>query len=133
MKGLCREFSEKQHVEIDFKNNDVPGSLPPDISLCLFRVLQEALHNSSKHSGAESFAVRLWGAPNEICLSVRDSGTGFDSEAVKESHGIGLISMEERLAVVNGTLHIDSHPNIGTTIYARVPLNAERGALPATG
>ena len=133
MKGFCREFSEKQHVEIDFKSHDVPGSLPPDISLCLFRVLQEALHNSAKHSGANSFVVRLWGAPNEICLSVRDSGAGFDSEAVKESHGIGLISMEERLTLVNGTLYIDSHPNIGTTIYARVPLNAEREPLQATG
>ncbi|HEY2170482.1 MAG TPA: MASE1 domain-containing protein [Candidatus Angelobacter sp.] len=133
MKGFCREFSEKQHVEIDFKNNDVPGSLPPDISLCLFRILQEALHNSAKHSGAESFVVRLWGSSNEICLSVRDSGAGFDSETVKESHGIGLISMEERLAIVNGTLYIDSHPNIGTTIYARVPFNAEREPLSATG
>jgi signal transduction histidine kinase len=75
----------------------------------------------------------LWGAPGEICLSVRDSGTGFDSEAVKESRGIGLISMEERLAIVNGNLYIDSHPNIGTTIYARVPINAERDWLQATG
>ncbi|HEY2117294.1 MAG TPA: ATP-binding protein, partial [Candidatus Angelobacter sp.] len=134
MKGFCREFSEKQHAEIDFKNNNVPGSLPPDISLCLFRVLQESLHNSVKHSGAESFVVRLWGSSNEICLSVKDSGTGFDSETVvKDSHGIGLISMEERLAIVNGTLYIDSHPNTGTTIYARVPLNAERESLPATG
>jgi PAS domain S-box-containing protein len=133
MKGFCREFSEKQRVEIDFRSDDVPGSLPPDISLCLFRVLQEALHNSAKHSGARNFVVRLWGAPSEICLSIRDSGTGFDSEAVNESHGIGLISMEERLAIVNGNLYIDSHPNIGTTIYARVPINAERESLQATG
>jgi PAS domain S-box-containing protein len=129
MKGLCRDFSEKQHIEIDFAYHDVPDALPADISLCLFRVLQEALNNSAKHSGANSFVVRLWGAPNEVCLSVRDSGAGFDSEAVKESHGIGLISMEERLSIVNGTLYIDSHPNVGTTIYARVPINAERGSL----
>jgi PAS domain S-box-containing protein len=133
MNGLCREFSKKQQVEIDFRSDDVPGSLSPDISLCLFRVLQEALNNSVKHSGAESFVVRLWGAPGEICLSVRDSGAGFDSEAVKESHGIGLISMEERLASVNGNLYIDSHPNIGTTIYARVPLKAEPESLSPTG
>jgi PAS domain S-box-containing protein len=133
MKGLCREFSQKQHVEIDFKNNDVPDSLPSDISLCLFRVLQEALHNSVKHSGAKNLEVRLWGAPNEICLSIRDSGAGFDNETVKEGHGIGLISMEERLAIVNGTLHIDSHPNVGTTIYARVPINAVPASIRATG
>jgi len=133
MKGFCREFSEKQHVEIDFKSDDVPASLPPDISLCLFRVLHEALHNSAKHSGAKSFVVRLYGAPNEICLSVRDSGAGFDSEAVKESRGIGFISMQERLAIVNGNLYIDSHPNIGTTVYARVPIDAERESLRSTG
>jgi signal transduction histidine kinase len=123
MKGFCREFGEKQRVEIDFKDHDVPGSLPPDISLCLFRVLQEALNNSAKHSGADNFVVRLWGAANEVCLSVRDSGSGFDSEAVKESHGLGLISMEERLAMVDGSLYIDSHPNVGTAIYARVPFD----------
>ena len=133
VKGFCREFSEKQHMEIDFKSHDVPASLPPDISLCLFRVLQEALHNSAKHSGTQSFVVSLWGTPDEICLSVRDSGAGFDSETVKEGHGIGLISMEERLALVNGTLYIDSHPNLGTTIYARVPLNAAGDSLKATG
>ena len=120
-------------MEIDFENRNVPASLPSDVSLCIFRVLQEALHNSAKHSGAENFVVRLWGTPDEICLSVGDSGAGFDSETVKESHGLGLISMEERLALVNGTLHINSHPNLGTTIFARVPLNAAGGSLKATG
>src|SRR6185312_10110977 len=121
VKGFCREFSKRQQIEVDFKSHDVPASVPSDISLCLFRVLQEGLHNSAKHSGAKNFVVRLWGAPNEICLSVRDSGAGFNSEAVNESLGLGLISMEERLELVNGTLYIDSRPNLGTTIYARVP------------
>ena len=133
VKGFCREFSERQHLEIDFKNHDVPASLPRNVSLCIFRVLQEALNNSAKHSGAQSFAVRLWGTPDEVCLSVSDSGAGFDSEAVKESLGLGLVTMEERLALVNGTFYIDSHPNLGTTIYARVPLNGEGDSLKATG
>jgi signal transduction histidine kinase len=124
VKGFCREFGQRQNIEIDFKSHDVPASVPSDISLCLFRVVQEALNNSAKHSGAENFAVRLWGTQDEICLSVTDSGAGFDSEAVKESHGLGLVSMEERLELVNGTLHIDSHPNLGTTIYARVPFDS---------
>ena len=113
-------------MEIDFKSHDVPATLPPEVSLCLFRVLQEGLHNSAKHSGAKILVVRLWGTQEEICLSVTDFGTGFDSEAVKESHGLGLVSMEERLELVNGTLYIDSRPNLGTTIYARVPLGAAR-------
>lgn len=123
VKGFCREFSKRQQMEVDFKSHDVPASVPSDISLCLFRVLQEGLHNSAKHSGAKNFAVRLWGMQDEICLSVTDFGAGFDSEAAKESHGLGLVSMEERLQLVNGTLCIDSRPNLGTTIYARVPFD----------
>jgi signal transduction histidine kinase len=96
----------------------------PDISLCFFRVLQEALHNSAKHSGVRHFEVRLWGTSDEIHLTVRDSGAGFDREAAKESQGIGLISMEERLKLLPGALSIDSQPKCGTTIHASVPLNS---------
>ena len=124
MQGFCRGFGEKQGVEVNFNAHDLPGSLSPEISLCLFRVLQEALHNSAKHSGTGNFEVRLWGTPDDIYLTVSDSGAGFDSEAVKESRGIGLISMEERLKLVNGTFSIDSRPNHGTTIHARVPLSS---------
>ena len=137
MQGFCRGFGEKQGVEVDFKAHDLPGSLSPEVSLCLFRVLQESLHNSAKHSGAESFKVRLWGTPNDIYLTVSDSGAGFDSEAAKESRGIGLISMEERLRLVNGMFSIESHPKRGTTIHARVPLSSGRDStsdsMSATG
>jgi signal transduction histidine kinase len=84
--------------------------LPPDISLCFFRVLQEALHNSAKRSGVRHFEVRLWGTSGEIHLTVSDSGVGFDSEAAKASPGLGLISMEERLKLLNGTFSIESQP-----------------------
>ncbi len=126
MRGFCREFSEQQKLEIDFQTHDLPSPLSADISLCFFRVLQEALHNSAKHSGVRHFEVRLWGTSDEIHLTVRDSGVGFDREAAKKSRGLGLISMEERLKLVKGTLSIDSQPKRGTTIHARVPL---RGLL----
>jgi PAS domain S-box-containing protein len=124
MRGFCREFGEQQKVEIDFQSHALPSSVPPDTALCLFRVLQEALHNSAKHSGVKHFEVRLWGTSEEIHLSVKDSGAGFDREAAKESRGLGLISMEERLKLVNGTLSIDSQLKRGTTIHARVPFNS---------
>lgn len=133
MKGFCRDFGEKQRAQIDFKTHDLPSSLPPDISLCLFRVLQEALHNSAKHSGAKNYEVRLWAMVDEIHLTVMDSGTGFDSDAALEKRGLGLISMEERLQLVNGSFSIDSQPNCGTTIHARVPVNPLRNSLQATG
>jgi len=133
MRGFCQEFGEQQKVEIDFQTHDLPSPLSPDISLCLFRVLQEALHNSAKHSGVRRFEVRLWGTADEIHLTVRDSGTGFDREAAKESRGLGLISMEERLKLVNGTLSIESKAKRGTTIHARVPVSAERDSMGAAG
>jgi two-component system NarL family sensor kinase len=66
--------------------------------------------------------VTLYGTSDEILLTIRDSGVGFDREAAKASQGIGLVSMEERLKLVKGTLSIDSQPRLGTTICARVPL-----------
>src|ERR1700752_4979318 len=62
MRGFCREFGEQQKVEVNFQAHDLPSPLSPDISLCFFRVLQEALHNSAKHSGVRHFDVRLWGS-----------------------------------------------------------------------
>ena len=133
IRGFCREFSEQQNVEIDFQNHDLPSHLPQDASLCLFRVLQEALHNSAKHSGATQFEARLWGASGEIHLVVSDSGAGFDREAAKEARGLGLISMEERLRALNGTFSIESQPKQGTTIHARVPFRSDSEPMRKTG
>jgi signal transduction histidine kinase len=124
MRGYCNEFGAQQRVEIDFESRDLPNPLSPDISLCLFRVLQEALHNSAKHSGVRHFEVRSWGTPNEVHLTVNDGGTGFDTGAARASPGLGLISMEERLKILNGTLSIDSQLKRGTKIHAFVPINS---------
>ena len=127
--SFCEELSEKQGVEIDFQSEAIPKSLPREIALCLFRVLQEALQNAMKHSGSGHFEVFLHGAPNEIELSVRDSGVGFDPEKPQKRHGLGLTSMKERLKLVHGELSIDSRPGCGTLIRATVPLSiASRAA-----
>jgi signal transduction histidine kinase len=133
MRGFCREFGEQQKAEVDLKTNDLPHNLPPDISLCLFRVLQEALHNSAKHSGVRHFEVRLWGTPVEIHLTVRDAGSGFNREAAREGQGLGLISMEERLKLVKGSLSIDTERDGGTTIHAWVPLSLDLKPMRAVG
>jgi PAS domain S-box-containing protein len=122
MRGFCKEFAEEQKAEIDFQTHDVVRPLPPDISLCLFRVLQEALHNCAKHSGVLHFEVQLWGTPGEIHLTVADFGEGFDAEVARKGQGLGLLSMEERLKRLSGTLSIESQPKRGTTVHARVPL-----------
>jgi PAS domain S-box-containing protein len=133
MRGFCQEFRKQRKVEIDLKTHDLPSPLSADISLCFFRVLQEALHNSVKHSGVRHFEVRLWGTSDEVHLTVSDSGAGFDRHAAKTSRGLGLISMEERLKMVHGTLSIDSQLKRGTTIHARVPFTAVSNSIRAAG
>ena len=131
MRLFCKEFGELQKVEVDFNTHDLPSPLASDISLCLFRVLQEALRNSAKHSGVQHFEVRLWAMSSEIHLTVADSGVGFNTEAAKESRGLGLISMEERVELLDGTFSVESQLQRGTTIHARVPLNSGRDCMRA--
>jgi signal transduction histidine kinase len=134
MKGFCREFAERQRMEIDFRSHDMPSPLPsPEVSLALFRILQEALHNASKHSGVRRFEVALWGSLGEIGLTISDSGAGFDVQSARDGRGLGLTNMRERAKMVNGELSIESQPNHGTTIRARVRLSSQSDSLAATG
>ena len=120
--SFCREVSKNSNVEVTFREAGIPRILPKEISLCLFRVLQEGLQNAVKHSGAHSFTVELYASSNSIELKVQDAGTGFDPVAALGGHGIGLISMRERLQLVHGDLSVQSKPGHGTTIHARIPL-----------
>jgi len=131
--SFCKELSEQQKVQVEFHHADMPRTVPKEISLCLFRVLQEALQNAVKHSGARHFTVELRGTPEEICLTVSDSGVGFDWHGTMDRQGLGLISMRERLQLVNGEFSIDSEPGRGTTIYARVPLGTKENRVSMAG
>ena len=126
--GFCHEFSQQHEVSIEFAHKDVPTDLPRDISLCLFRVAQEALHNAVKYSGVSQYAVELRATAEEIQLVVSDAGAGFDVEATQGSRGLGLVSMQERVHLVQGRLHVESEPGKGTKILAVVPLtNGKEG------
>jgi len=125
IKSWCKEFGERQRVEIDF-SNDVHSALPFEIGLSLFRVLQEALHNAMKHSGVKRIEVQLREDSGEIHLIIRDSGKGFDVEAALQGKGLGLTSMREGVRLVNGTISIESKPMGGTTIHVRVPFGSEQ-------
>jgi PAS domain S-box-containing protein len=133
MKGFCTEFSEKQKVEVVFESHDISRPAPPEVSLCLFRVLQEALHNAAKHSKARKFEVQLWGTSDEIRLLVVDLGTGFDLEAARKGPGLGLVSMQERVRLMKGRLSIETQSGLGTTIHVRVPVSREASSMGAAG
>jgi PAS domain S-box-containing protein len=124
-KSFCKELSEQQKVEIDFSHAAIPRVVPKEISLCLFRVLQETLQNAVKHSGVRHFKVELCGTEKEIQLTVSDLGVGFDLQDAIQRRGLGLISMRERMRLVSGVMSIKSQPGSGTTIHARVPLKTD--------
>ena len=123
-KVSARSWAEQQKVEVDFSHTNIPGGVPGDISLCVFRVLQEALQNAVKYSGVRQFAVELRATEGEIQLTVSDLGVGFDSHQAVNGHGLGLISMRERVYLAGGRISIESQPGMGTTIRARVPFSS---------
>ena len=123
MKSWCREFAERQGIQIDFRH-DVQKTLPPEVGLSLFRVLQEALHNAAKHSGAKRIEAQLREDSGEIHLIVRDFGRGFDVATAECGKGLGLASMRERVRLLNGTITIDSTSLRGTTINVNLPLTS---------
>ena len=133
MRIFCEEFGERKKVEIDFRSHGLPSLVQPEVSICLFRVLQEALHNGVKHSGVKKFEVQLWGASDGIHLTVRDSGAGFDTDAARKGRGLGLTRIEQRVKLVKGTFSIDSQPEKGTTVHVSVPLDSGGDSMRAAG
>ena len=131
VKSFCREVSEQNGVMVEFVDRNIPNSLPPEISLSLFRVVQEAIHNALKYSGQKRFEVRLETGGGGIQLEISDRGVGFDPANMKNSAGLGLVSMAERIHQVNGTFKIVSQPNSGTRIQVRVPLATQSKARTA--
>jgi signal transduction histidine kinase len=125
MKSFCDEFGSRQAQEIDFRSNVIPKNIPHDVSLCLFRVLQEALHNAAKHSNARILEVTLDHSANQLQLTISDHGSGFDVETATRKGGLGLTSMRERVRLVSGTIDIESKPMAGTRIQVRVPVGVQ--------
>ena len=122
LRSLCTEFADYHSIGVNFQEENVPRSIPREVSLCLFRIAQEALQNVKKHSGADSADVRVEGMDHEIHLSVSDNGSGFDSGGTSKLDGIGIRSMEERVRLVRGQFAIRARPAEGTKIDVRVPI-----------
>jgi PAS domain S-box-containing protein len=130
--GFCREFSDQRGVNINFQSGDIPKELSEDISICLFRVLQEAVQNAAKHSGSRHFQVSLTNRLNQIELTIHDSGIGFDPETAFHKAGLGLTSMRERMKLVNGELSIESGLQRGATVRARVSHSPQMHSVKAS-
>ena len=123
LSGLCEEITKKYKIDVHFSALGVPANQTKDIDLCLFRIAQASLSNVAKHSGANIAQVELRFKRHAVSLRISDAGKGFYPEAKQPGEGIGLISMRERLRLLNGRLSIRSEPLRGTEILAEIPLS----------
>jgi signal transduction histidine kinase len=122
LKGLQHELA-RPGVTIAFTHENVPNPLPQDVTLCVYRVVQEAVQNALKHSGAREILIHLQGSTAGLTVSVVDDGAGFDVSA-RMGTGLGLVSMNERLDAVGGSLKIYSAAGEGTRLKIKVPAEA---------
>jgi signal transduction histidine kinase len=128
LQKLVSEFSERHGISITFRHASLPAPLPSEVALCLFRIAEESLTNIAKHSKARSASVHVTGASDGIHLTVEDAGVGFNMTGLESKTGLGLVSMQERLRILHGTIRVDSAPSQGTRIDAWVPPTMLTGA-----
>jgi signal transduction histidine kinase len=124
--GLRQELAPSG-IAVTLTYENVPPAIPPDVTLCLFRIVQEALQNSLKHGRARNVSVDLRARAEALVLTITDDGVGFDVNAAW-GRGLGLISMNERLEAVGGSMKIRSNPGSGTRLEVAVPVDAVREA-----
>jgi len=117
----AREVSRQTGLRVDVAAGGVSDELPEEFKTCIYRVVQEALHNVARHAAATSVRIVAQQEPGRLLLSIQDDGQGFD---VLRSRGLGLLGMEERVAHLNGTLELVSEPGKGTLISVILPLAA---------
>ena len=121
VRDLCREFSRKHKIDVECVVRDIPQDLEESVSLSLFRTVQESLRNVVKHSHSHHAKVELTRQSSVIHLQVSDDGLGFNPEQGRNKHGLGLVSMRERLRSVGGEFSIWSRPSLGTKVKGTAP------------
>ncbi len=124
--GLCpavqsqvEDFSRRSGIRTTFSDDGVREDLPEDVKTGVYRVVQEALHNCEKHSGATAVEVKLRQTASELAVSILDDGRGFPASARR---GCGILGMSERAARLGGVLEVDSVPDRGTRVHLKIPL-----------
>ncbi len=122
LRSLVDDFREREHMIVTFTVQHLPQDIPAQVATGLYRIAQEALRNVAKHAGQTHVKVTLRGDDTRVRLQVNDSGAGFDRGA--HGSGLGLISMEERARMMEGTLTVESKPGEGTRVTVDVPLPA---------
>ena len=115
-------FGRREKIEINYLSSGIPEKLPKDVSLCLFRIIQEGLRNIAKHALTDSASITLIGSADHLDMEIRDNGCGFNLKNKREQPGLGLISIGERVRMIDGKLEITSSPGQGTRIQVSAPI-----------
>lgn len=119
---LISEFSERLDIDIEYENKFNDKNMPSDISIGLFRILQESLTNIAKHAGAKKMKIKIEQLDNAVQLIVQDDGIGFDTKIKQADLTFGLLGIKERTGMMQGECNIFSKPGEGTTIEIKIPL-----------
>jgi len=114
-----REVSKRSGLSVSVDAEGFPDELPDEYRTAIYRVVQEALHNSEQHAKASSARVTLRASSNALVLSVQDDGHGFEAGTAR---GMGLLGMQERIANLGGTFNVESDAQHGTLVMVRLPL-----------
>jgi two-component system sensor histidine kinase UhpB len=122
IRGYCKETQQVHKLTFKVSAEADAEAIPSNVSLCLYRILQEGIQNILRHAEATSVDVQLVGLDGGFELTVIDNGKGFDVSSAAVSRGLGLISMDERMRMVHGRLILESHPQKGTTLRAWAPV-----------
>jgi signal transduction histidine kinase len=120
------DWSERFGIRIDYHAGNLTRRFPDDVETTVYRVVQESLTNVLRHAAASTVSLVLEFHDGVLQAIIEDDGRGFDVDAVAAQKRMGLAGIAERLAVVGGTLAIDSSPGAGATLYIRIPI-AEAG------
>jgi PAS domain S-box-containing protein len=126
LKSHCAEFGSQHPIELTFSAVDVLDGIPQEVALCLYRVAQEALRNIAAHAAAHKAQVTLRSSEHNLEMVIADDGQGFDLAEAREVGGLGLISLDERVRLIGGSLAISTEPQHGTEVRVQVPLGGHR-------
>jgi signal transduction histidine kinase len=118
----CKELSDRSGIPVEYIGPASIEEIPKEVSLCLYRIAQEALWNAAKYSASDRIFVQLTSDSEFIYLEIRDNGVGFDPGAEELRKGLGLASMRERVRLVEGTIKIETSPGNGVVIAVIIPV-----------
>lgn len=122
IRSECVRFEERNGTPVEFRCGDLPSNIPHDVTLCLYRIAQESLWNTTKYACTDRVLVELNADPEFLHLELQDFGRGFDTTLAANHQGLGLASMSERARLVRGKIEIASSPGQGVTVSVQIPL-----------